>query len=118
MPEHNSVPNNNLSSAERALEPVYHDGADEIADRAILAGAPVDHTLANEVAAKTETPQEAAIDAANGLRGVKGRKPTPEDFDDVLSPAGQSGDVVGSDVADTSPFTFGKDATLGDTGPQ
>jgi len=95
-------------------KPVFHDGAEESADRAILAGAPVDHSLGNRVAALTETPREKAIDAANGLRGGGGRKPTPEDFDGLLTPAGSSGDIVGSDVTD-SVFIFGEDGSLGGT---
>ncbi len=114
----NSVPNNNLSSGERALAPAFRDQADEASARAILGGAPIDHSLANEIAAKTETPQEAAIDAANGLRGSKGRTPRPEDFDGLLTPEGNSGDIVGSDIGAGSPFTFGKDASLGETDPK
>ncbi len=115
--DNNSVPNNNLSSGERALDPAFRDRAEEVADRAVLGGAAIDHTLANEIAAKTETPQEAAIDAANGLRGAKGRAPRPEDFDGLLTPEGNSGDIVGSEVGAGSVFTFGKDSTLGDTNP-
>lgn len=116
--DNNSVPNNNLSSAERALDPAFRDNAEEVASRAVLAGAPIDHSLANEIAARTETPQEAAIDAANGLRGTKGRTPRPEDFDGLLTPEGNSGDIVGSDIGASSVFTFGKDATLGDAAPK
>ena len=95
-------------------KPVFHDGAEETADRAILAGAPIDHSLSNRVAALTETPQEKAIDAANGLRGAGGRKPMPADFDGLLTPAGNSGDTVGSDITD-SVFVFGEDGSLGGT---
>jgi len=90
---------------------VFHDAAQETADRAILAGAPQDHTLSDQVAALTETPEEAAIDAANGLRGKGGRTPQPEDFEGLLTPAGNSGDVVGSEVIGGSPFVFGEDGT-------
>ncbi len=114
----NSVPNNNLSSGERASAPAFRDRAEEVADRAVLGGAAIDHSLANEIAAKTETPQEAAIDAANGLRGSKGRTPRPEDFEGLLTPEGNSGDIVGSDIGAGSPFVFGKDASLGDTDPK
>ncbi len=114
----NTVPNNNLSSGERALAPAFRDQAEEVADRAVLGGAPIDHSLANEIAAKTETPQEAAIDAANGLRGAKGRAPRPEDFEGLLTPEGNSGDIVGSDIGAGSPFVFGKDASLGETEPK
>ena len=71
-----------------------------------------DKALGNEVAAKTETPYEAAIDAANGLRGQGGRTPQPEDFADVLTPEGNSGDLVGSDVSDQT-LDFGDDGSLG-----
>lgn len=73
-----------------------------------------DHRLADQVAARTETPAEAAIDAANGLRGHGGRRPVPEDFDGLLTAAGDSGDIVGSAVDDDSVFTIGEDgATKG-----
>lgn len=114
----NSVPNNNMSSGERASAPAFRDRAEEAADRAVLGGTPIDHSLANEIAAITETPEEAAIDAANGLRGSKGRTPRPEDFEGLLTPEGNSGDIVGSDIGIGSPFVFGKDASLGDTGPK
>ena len=91
-------------------KPVYRDAAQETADRALLGGAHIDHRQADEVAARTETPREAEIDAANGLRGHGGRAPQPEDFTDVLTPEGNSGDVVGSDVSD-SVFTFGEDGS-------
>ena len=92
-------------------KPAFRDGADEIADRAILAGAPVDHTLGDRNAALTETPFEKEIDAANGLRGSGGRTPTEEDFDGLLTPAGDSHDTVGTDVAD-SVLVFGNDGSL------
>ena len=111
-------PNNNLSSAERSSAPVFHDAAEEAASRAVLGGAHTDHTLANHIAAVTETPEEAAIDAANGLRGHGGRTPQPEDFADILPPEGNSGDIVGSDVGTGSPFVFGEDGSLGDTDPK
>jgi hypothetical protein len=73
-----------------------------------------DHSLADEIAAKTESPREAAIDAANGLRSHGGRTPTPEDFEGILTPAGNSGDVFGSDVTEGSLIDLGEDgATKG-----
>ena len=93
-------------------KPAFRDAAQETADRAILAGAPVDHTLGNHVAAVTETPREKEIDAANGLRGAKGRKPTPEDFEGLLTPEGASGDTVGSAISDRT-LVFGEDGSLG-----
>lgn len=95
-------------------KPVFHDAAEETADRAILAGAPIDHSLSNHVAAVTETPHEKEIDAANGLRGTKGRAPTAEDFDGLLTPEGDSGDTVGTDVSNRT-FVFGEDGSLGGT---
>ena len=92
-------------------KPAFRDAAQETADRAILAGAPIDHTLGNRVAALTETPYEKEIDAANGLRGQGGRTPTAEDFDGLLTPAGDSGDVAGSDVSERT-LVFGNDGTL------
>lgn len=95
-------------------KPAFRDGADEIADRAILAGAPVDHSLGNHNAALTETPREKEIDAANGLRGSAGRAPTAEDFDGLLTPAGNSHDTVGTDISDRT-LVFGEDGSLGGT---
>ena len=95
-------------------KPVFRDAAQETADRAILAGAPVDHSLGNRNAALTETPREKAIDAANGLRGVGGHAPTEEDFAGLLTPEGDSGDTVGSDISDRT-FVFGEDGSLGGT---
>ena len=92
-------------------KPAFRDGADEIADRAILAGAPIDHSLGNRNAALTETPREKEIDAANGLRGSGGRTPTDEDFDGLLTPAGVSHDTVGTDVSDST-LVFGNDGSL------
>lgn len=91
--------------------PVYRDEAEETTDRAILGGAPVDHRLGDEVAARTETPAEAAIDAANGLRSHGGRRPVPQDFQGLLTPAGDSGDIVGTDVVEGSTFVFGEDGS-------
>ena len=91
-------------------KPAYRDGAEETADRAILAGAPVDHALADHVAAVTSTPQEAAIDARMGLRGAPGRAPQPEDFAEVLSDAGNTEGVFGADISD-SPFVYGEDGS-------
>ena len=95
-------------------KPVFHDAAEETADRAILAGAPIDHRLSDRVAALTETPLEKEIDAANGLRGAQGRVPTPEDFDGLLTPEGSSGDTVGSDISNRT-LVFGEDGSLGGT---
>jgi hypothetical protein len=73
-----------------------------------------DHRLSTEVAALTETPYEAAIDAANGLRGHGGRTPTLEDFEGLLTPAGNSGGVFGSDVTEGTLVDLGEDgATKG-----
>lgn len=108
-------PTRNLTSAQPD-KPVFRDAAQETADRAILAGEPQDHTLSNHVAAVTETPEEAAIDAANGLRGHGGRAPQPEDFAGLLTPAGDSGDVVGTEVTGGSPFApLGNDPVMGGT---
>ena len=68
------------------------------------------------VAAQTETAQEFAIDRANGLRGAAGRPPQPEDFADVLSPEGDSGDAVGTEIID-DPWVFGEDGSTGGTAP-
>ena len=89
----------------------FRDGADEIADRAILAGAPVDHTLGDRNAALTETPREKEIDATNGLRGHGGRTPTGEDFDGLLTPAGDSHNTVGTDISNDT-LVFGNDGSL------
>jgi hypothetical protein len=108
-----SQPTRTLTSAQPD-EAIFHDGADEASDRAILGGAKIDHSLSNAVAAKTETPQEAEIDAANGLRGHGGRRPVPEDFEGILTPEGNSGDIVGTDVVEGTPFILGEDgATKG-----
>lgn len=115
MPANPAAQNENPAAA--ADTPVFHDAAEEVADRAVLGGASPDHSFANEVAARTETPAEAAIDAANGLRGAKGRTPQPEDFAGLLTPAGNSGDIVGTDVGTDSPFPFGDDGALGGTTP-
>lgn len=104
-----SRPTRNLTSAQPD-DPLYTDDADLAAANAILAGAPADHRQADVIAAATETPAEAEIDARMGLRGAKGRVPRPEDFNDVLSPEGNSGDVVGSDISD-SPFVYGEDGS-------
>ncbi len=95
-------------------KPVFQDAAEETADRAILAGAPIDHSLSNHVADVTETPYEKQIDAANGLRGAKGRTPTAEDFDGLLTPEGNSGDTVGTDISNRT-LVFGEDGSLGGT---
>lgn len=95
-------------------KPVFHDSAEETADRAILAGAPIDHHLSNRVADMTETLYEKEIDAANGLRGATGRTPTAEDFDGLLTPEGNSGDTVGTEVSNRT-LVFGDDGSLGGT---
>lgn len=92
-------------------KPAFRDDADEIADRAILAGAPIDHTLGDRNAALTETPMEKEIDAANGLRGHGGRTPTEEDFDGLLTPAGDSHNTVGTDISNDT-LVFGNDGSL------
>ncbi len=91
-------------------KPAYRDAAQETADRAVLAGAPVDHSLSDHVAAVTSTPQEAAIDARMGLRGAAGHIPEPEDFTGVLTPEGNSEGVFGADIGD-SPFVYGEDGS-------
>lgn len=103
-----SSPTQNTGSGQPD-KPIFHDSAEETADRAILGGAPVDHRLGDEVAARTETPREAAIDAANGLRSHGGRVPVPADFEGLLTPAGNSGNIVGSDVDEERVFTLGED---------
>lgn len=72
------------------------------------------HTLGDVVAARTESAREAEIDAANGLRHHSGRSPTPEDFDGILSPEGNSGDTTGSEVVDSA-FVFGETGSTGGT---
>lgn len=74
-----------------------------------------DH-MGDAVAQKTESPAEMVIDRANGLRGAPGRRPVPEDFADVLSPEGDSGDVVGSDISD-DPWEIGETGSTGGTRP-
>ena len=92
-------------------KPAFRDDADEIADRAILAGAPVDHSLGSRNAALTETQTEKEIDAANGLRGASGRTPTGADFDGLLTPAGDSHDTVGTGISNDT-LVFGDDGSL------
>ena len=104
-----SRPTRTLSGAQPD-KPAFRDAAQETADRAVLGGAPVDHTLADQVAALTASPEEAEIDARMGLRGAPGREPQPEDFAEVLTPEGNSGGVVGADITD-SPFTYGEDGS-------
>jgi hypothetical protein len=70
--------------------------------------------LGDVVAAVTESPLEAEIDARNGLRHKGGRRPLQADFEDILTPAGDSGDVVGADVAD-APFALGETGSTGGT---
>lgn len=92
-------------------KPAFRDGADEISARALLGGAPVDHTLGDRNAALTETQAEKEIDAANGLRGSGGRKPTEEDFDGLLTPAGDSHNTVGTGISGDT-LVFGNDGSL------
>ena len=49
-----------------------------------------------------------------GLRGAQGHTPEPEDFDGLLTPEGNSGDVFGTDVVG-SPFVYGEDGSTGGT---
>ena len=72
---------------------------------------PAEKLFGVAVAAQTETLAEAEIDARNGLRGVAGRRPVPEDFEDILTSAGNSGDIVGSDISD-SPFAIGETSSI------
>ena len=72
--------------------------------------------LGDMVAAQTESADEFEIDRANGLRGATGRALRPEDFTEVLSPEGDSGDAVGTDISD-SPWVFGEDGSTGGTAP-
>ncbi len=92
-------------------KPAFRGQADEAADRAVLAGAPVNHALGDRNAALTETPLEKEIDAANGLRGAQGRTPTEEDFDGLLTPEGDSGGTVGTGISNRT-LVFGDDGTL------
>lgn len=68
--------------------------------------------LGDVVAAVTESRLEAEIDARNGLRGRFGRRPVPADFDGLLTPEGNSGDVVGVDILD-DPFALGETGSTG-----
>ncbi|MEO7719386.1 MAG: hypothetical protein ABIY70_24555 [Capsulimonas sp.] len=72
---------------------------------------PNDKQFGAAVAAQTETLEEAEIDMRNGLHGAPGRRPVPEDFEDLLTPEGNSGDIVGSDISD-SPFAIGETASI------
>jgi hypothetical protein len=74
-----------------------------------------DVRLGDIVAAKTETRAEAEIDAVNGLRRHGGRRPQPEDFADILTPEGNSGDTVGSEIDKDDVFMFGEDGSTGGT---
>ncbi len=113
MATNSTVPNTDTftQGSTQSDKPAFRGQADEAADRAILAGAPVDHTLGDRNAALTETPYEKDIDAANGLRGAKGHTPTEEDFDGLLTPAGDSGKTVGTDISE-SVLVFGNDGSL------
>lgn len=113
MATDSTVPNTDTftQGSTQSDKPAFRGQAEEAADRAILAGAPVDHTLGDRNAALTETPYEKDIDAANGLRGAKGRTPTAEDFDGLLTPEGNSVGTVGTDVND-SVLVFGDDGSL------
>ena len=88
-------------------EPIY---ADKHAADQIFVGASDNYALADVVAAKTETPEEAEIDLRNGLRRHAGRRPTPEDFEGLLTPEGNSGDIVGSEIREST-WVFGEDGT-------
>ena len=66
------------------------------------------------VAAVTESPLEAEIDARNGLRHHKGRRPVQADFDGLLTPEGISGDVVGDGILDDG-FNIGETGSTGGT---
>ncbi len=112
--DNSGLPTHTISSAQTDA-PVFRDAAEETADRAVLAGAPIDHCLGDFVAAATETPEEAAIDARSGLRGHGGRKPTEEDFAGLLTPEGNTG-ITGSDVVDDA-FVFGEDGSTRGTNP-
>jgi hypothetical protein len=98
---------NQTSLGSRLNVPEYRSDAHE----STLDDVSKDHRLSNEVAALTETPHEAAIDAANGLRGHGGRTPTPEDFEGLLTPAGNSGGIFGSDVTEGTLLDLGEDGT-------
>lgn len=117
-----STPSASISPTGNPDKPVDHDtaddAADDAADKSTGGGMHTDHTLANEIAAITETPTEAAIDAANGLRGQKGRTPTPEDFEGLLTPAGNSGDIVGTEIGTGTPYSYGENGSLGDIHPK
>ena len=94
--------------------PTFCENTQESPDRQILTGAPVDHSLGNRNADLTQTEWEKSIDAANGLRGAGGHPPTEEDFAGLLTPEGDSGDIVGKDISDSA-FVFGEDGSLGGT---
>ena len=70
--------------------------------------------LGDVIAAVTESPTEAEIDARNGLSHRGGRRPIPADFDGLLTPDGNSGDVVGTAIAD-DPFALGETGSTGGT---
>lgn len=55
-------------------------------------------------------PDESVLETNLADRMI--RRPTEADFEDVLSPEGNSGDIVGSDVSDATTVT---DASLGGT---
>lgn len=105
---HASAQNENPGAA--SLSPVFDHAAN-------ATPADTDRVLANEIAHATESPQEAAIDAANSLRSPGGRTPQPEDFAGLLTPAGNSGDIVGSDIDSGRPFVWTDDGDLGGTTP-
>jgi len=74
-----------------------------------------DATFGDVVAAVTESPLEAEIDARNGLRHSRmGRRPVAADFDGLLTPEGISGDVVGEGISD-SPWSLGETGSTGGT---
>jgi len=70
--------------------------------------------LGDVVAAITESPAEAEIDARNGLRHRFGRRPVQADFDDLLTPEGVSADVGGV-VCSYDPWALGETCSTGGT---
>jgi len=76
-----------------------------------------DASLGDVVAAVTESPLEAEIDARNGLHHPRvGRRPVQADFDGLLTPEGISGDVVGEGILDDA-FNLGETGSTGGTNP-
>ena len=74
-----------------------------------------DESFGDVVAAVTESPLEAEIDARNGLHHHRiGRRPVQADFDGLLTPEGISGDVVGEGISD-DPWSLGETGSTGGT---